>query len=261
MSNDYLNRLFGLEGQVALVAGASSGIGAEFAMALAKAGADVALGARRTDRTAKLAADITEATSRKALSVALDVTDQASIDAAFASTKQELGTPTVVCNNAGIAKPNWALEDTEEDWDSQMNTNLKGMWRVARVAAKLMQEHGKGGSIINTASIMGLRVASQQLIYCTSKAGVVHMTKSMALEWQRWGIRVNAICPGWFVTEINDTFLETDLGQQMLKKTPARRAGDVSELVPAMLMLAAPASSFTTGVALPVDGAHTVVVA
>lgn len=255
---DYLKDMFGLEGQVALVAGASSGIGAEFSKALARAGADVVLGARRADRIEALAKEIAEETGRRTLAVALDVTDQASVEAAFDKAEAELGTPTVICNNAGIARTNWAIEDTEEDWDAQMDTNLKGMWRVARVAAKHMLEHGKGGSIINTASIMGLRVASQQTIYATSKAGVVQMTKAMALEWQRFGIRVNAICPGWFVTEINEDFLKTDFGQQMLKQTPAKRAGELSELVPPMLMLASGASSFTTGIALPVDGAHTV---
>eukprot|EP00657_Telonema_sp_P-1_P011537 TRINITY_DN674_c0_g1_i1.p1 TRINITY_DN674_c0_g1~~TRINITY_DN674_c0_g1_i1.p1 ORF type:complete len:157 (-),score=40.38 TRINITY_DN674_c0_g1_i1:71-541(-) len=135
-----------------------------------------------------------------------------------------------------------------------MNTNLKGMWRVGQIAAKAMLENGKGGSIINTASILGLGVGPQQLTYATSKAGVVQMTRAMAIEWQRWGIRVNALCPGYFKTEINDAFLNSDLGQQMLAQSPAKRAGKLAELVPAMLMLASPASSFTTGVALPVDG-------
>ncbi|WP_417462037.1 SDR family NAD(P)-dependent oxidoreductase [Kordiimonas sp.] len=257
MSN-FINDLFGLEGQVALVAGASSGIGAEFARALASAGADVVLGARRADRIEALANDIASATGRRTLAVALDVTDRASIEAAFEKAKAELGVPTIVCNNAGIARPNWALEDSEEDWDATMNTNLKGMWRVGQIAAKAMLENGKGGSIINTASILGLGVGPQQLTYATSKAGVVQMTRAMAIEWQRWGIRVNALCPGYFKTEINDAFLDSDLGQQMLAQSPAKRAGKLAELVPAMLMLASPASSFTTGVALPVDGAHSV---
>ncbi|TNE63689.1 MAG: SDR family oxidoreductase [Alphaproteobacteria bacterium] len=258
MTADYVNGLFGLDGKVALVAGASSGIGAEFARALARAGADVVLGARRVDRIQKLADEIAAETGRKTLAVALDVTDEDSVQAAFDEATAKLGTPTIVCNNAGLARPNWALEDTEEDWDVTMNTNLKGMWRVARAAAKRMIENGKGGSIINTASILGLGVGPQQTTYATSKAGVVHMTRALAIEWQRFGVRVNAICPGYFVTEINDTFLASDLGQRMLQQSPAKRAGKLPELVPAMLMLASPASSFTTGVALPVDGAHSV---
>ncbi|MCJ9430153.1 SDR family NAD(P)-dependent oxidoreductase [Kordiimonas marina] len=258
MSADYLNGLFGLEGKVALVAGASSGIGAEFARALARAGADVVLGARRVDRIQKLADDIAQETGQRTLAVKMDVTDMDSVEAAFNEATAKLGTPSIVCNNAGLARPNWALEDTDEDWDVTMDTNLKGMWRVAKAAASQMIEQGLKGSIINTASILGLGVAPQQLTYATSKAAVVQMTKSMAIEWQRFGVRVNAICPGYFVTEINDTFLASELGQRLLKQSPAKRAGELPELVPAMLMLASPASSFTTGVALPVDGAHSV---
>jgi len=258
MANEFLNGLFGLEGKVALIAGASSGIGAEFAMALAKAGADVALGARRVERTQALADDIKKATGRRALSVALDVGEMDSVTAAFDLMEAELGTPSIVCNNAGIAIPNWAVDDTEDDWDRVMNTNLKGMWRVGTVAAKRLMAKGEGGSIINTASVLGLMAAPQHLTYATSKAGVVQMTRVMALEWQRYGIRVNALCPGYFKTEINGEYLESDQGQRMVKATPARRHGNLTELVPAMLMLAAPASSFTTGVALPVDGAHSV---
>lgn len=258
MTNDYVSGLFSLEGQIALVAGASSGIGAAFAEALANAGADVVLGARRVDRIQALADKIAADTGRRTLAVALDVTDAASVVAAFDKAETEIGTPTVVCNNAGLARPNWALEDTEEDWDITMDTNLKGMWRVGKEAAGRMAKAGTGGSIINTASILGLGVANQQLTYCTSKAAVVQMTKAMALEWQRHRVRVNAICPGFFVTEINNEWLASDYGQQMLKQTPARRAGKLEELVPPMLMLASPASSFTTGVALPVDGAHSV---
>jgi len=258
MTQDYLSDLFSLSGQVALVAGASSGIGAAFATALANAGADVVLGARRTDRIDALAAEITDNTGRKTLAIALDVTDAESVKTAFDEAEAVIGTPTVICNNAGIGRPKWALDDTEEDWDITMDTNLKGMWRVAREATRRMIAAKKQGSIINTASILGLGVANQQLTYATSKAAVVQMTRSMALEWQRHGIRVNALCPGYFVTEINDTFLESDYGQKMLKATPARRAGDLPELIPPMLMLASPVSSFTTGVALPVDGGHSV---
>lgn len=258
MTSSYLDELFGLEGQVAMVAGASSGIGATFAMALAKAGADVVVGARRVEKLEELAADIKSETGKNACIVPLDVTDTTSVVAAFDQAEEVVGTPTVVCNNAGIARANWALEDTEEDWDATMETNLKGMWRVGQEAAKRIVAAKTGGSIINTASIMGLGYGARGLTYATSKAGVVHMTKGMAYEWQRHGIRVNALCPGYFITEINDTALQSERGQQMLANTPAKRAGELPELVPAMLMLASPASSFTTGVALPVDGAHSV---
>lgn len=259
MSNEYLDGLFGLEGKVALVAGASSGIGAAFSMALARAGANVVLGARRIDRIEAVAEEISSETGRKTQVVALDVTNADSVKAAFDTAEAGLGTPVVVCNNAGIARPNWALEDTEEDWDATMETNLKGMWRVGKEAAQRMIDAKLRGSIINTASIMGLGVGARGLTYATSKAGVVHMTKSMAFEWQRFGVRVNALCPGYFVTEINDTALTSERGQEMLARTPAKRAGELEELIPPMLMLASPASSFTTGVALPVDGGHSVV--
>lgn len=256
--SDYLTETFGLKGKVALVVGASSGIGAQFARALARAGADVALGARRAAKIEALAKDIADETGVRTLAVSMDVTDADSVVKAFDAVEEAFGTCTVVCNNAGLAIPNWALEDTEEDWDTTMNTNLKGMWRVAREAAKRMMAAGTGGSIINTASILGLGVGPMQTTYSVSKAGVVQMTRALALEWQRFGIRVNAICPGYFKTEINDAFLESEHGQNMVKLTPARRVGKLEELEPAMLMLASDASSFTTGVALPVDGAHTV---
>ncbi len=256
--SDFVNQLFGLNGKVALVAGASSGIGAEFARALARAGADVVLGARRADRIEALAKEIADETGKRTFAVAMDVTDADSVTNAFDAAEEALGTINIVCNNAGLARPNFALQDTEEDWDITMDTNLKGMWRVAREAAKRMMEAGTGGSIINTASILGLGVAPTQTTYCVSKAGVVQMTKALALEWQRFGIRVNALCPGYFKTEINDTYLETEQGQKMVALTPAKRVGKLEELVPAMLMFACDASGFTTGVALPVDGAHTV---
>lgn len=258
MSNDYVSKLFGLDGKVALVAGASSGIGAEFSRALARAGADVVLCARRADRIEALAKEIADETGKRTLALSMDVKDADSVEAAFDKAVEAFGAPSVVCSNAGVGHLVQAIDETEEQWDHMMDTNLKGMWRVGKAAAKRMMAAGIEGSIINTASILGLGVAKQNLSYATSKAAVVQMTRAMALEWQRYGIRVNALCPGFFVTEINEQGLTTERGQQMLKMTPARRAGELEELVPAMLMLASPASSFTTAVALPVDGAHSV---
>lgn len=256
--SDYIKDTFGLEGKVALVAGASSGIGAQFASALARAGAKVVLGARRVERIQALADSIAKETGAETLAVALDVTDRGSVVAAFDEAEAKLGTPTIICNNAGIAVPQWALEVTEDDWDKTMNTNLKGMWCVAQVAAQRMIDKGTGGSIINTASVLGLKVAPTQSVYSISKAAVVQMTKALSIEFQRFGVRVNAICPGYFVTEINNEFLETDYGQKMIKATPAKRAGRLEELEAPMLMLASDAASFVTGVALPVDGGHSI---
>ena len=182
-------------------------------------------GARRADRIEALAKEIADETGKRTFAVAMDVTDADSVTNAFDAAEEALGTINIVCNNAGLARPNFALQDTEEDWDITMDTNLKGMWRVAREAAKRMMEAGTGGSIINTASILGLGVAPTQTTYCVSKAGVVQMTKALALEWQRFGIRVNALCPGYFKTEINDTYLETEQGQKMVALTPAKRVG------------------------------------
>ncbi len=256
MANSYLESIFGLTGKVALVAGASSGMGVEFARALAMAGADVVLGARRLERVEALAKEIAEQTGRKTLAVSLDVTNAESVKAAFDKAEAELGTPTVVCNNAGIGVPQWAIDVDEKGWDATMDTNLKGMWRVATTAAQRMRAAGVGGSIINTASILGLGVTPAQMTYCTSKAAVVQMTKSMGMEFQRFGIRVNAICPGYFKTEINDTFLDSEAGQKFVAQSPAKRVGKLEELIPAVLMFASDTSGFTSGAALPVDGVH-----
>ena len=259
LPGDYLRDLYSMEGKTILIAGASSGIGSHIAGAMAKAGGNVVLGARRLDRITERAEEIKEMTGRRAHAVELDVTDAKSVKAAFAEASSVFDVPTVVCNNAGLAKPGWALGTTEEDWDITMDTNLKGMWRVATEAVSRMHDSGKGGSIINTASILGLGVAPTQMTYATSKGAVVHMTKAMAIEFGRFGVRVNAICPGYFKTEINDTFLETDYGKEMLAKTPAKRHGDLEELSSAFLMLAGDGATFISGVALPVDAGHSTV--
>ncbi len=253
---EFLTDTFGLDGSVALVTGASSGIGAHIAKTLARAGADVVIGARRKDRIEALADDIRAQTGRRVLAVDMDVTVGESVSAAFDAATSAFGVPTIVCNNAGVAKSEWAIDSTEEGWDFTMDTNLKGAWRVAKEAAVRLRDAGKPGSIINTASILGLRVAPYQLTYAISKAGVVQMTKAMSIEFHRFGIRVNALCPGYFRTEINDTFLDSPAGQQMLASTPAGRAGQLKELDAPVLTLAGPGGSFISGAAFPVDFAH-----
>ncbi|WCL53511.1 SDR family NAD(P)-dependent oxidoreductase [Gimibacter soli] len=253
-----LDGLFSLQGKTVLVSGASSGIGAEIAHTAALAGAHVVLAARRTERIQALADKIAAETGHKTLAVAMDVTDGKSVAAAFDAAEEAFGTVTVIANNAGVACPKWALEHDEEDWDFVMNTNLKGAWRVAREGARRMVEAKTGGSIINTASILGLGVAPQQFAYATSKAAVVQMTKALATELFRFGIRVNAICPGYFKTEINDTYLESDIGKAMVQKSPPKRHGELSELRGPFLMLAGDGASYVTGVALPVDGGHSI---
>lgn len=253
---DYLSSKFGLDGQVALVTGASSGIGAHLSKVLAKAGAKVVLCARRTDRIEDIAKSITEDTGQAALAVAMDVTDEASIKSAFDAAVEGLGLPTIILNNAGVGGSELAVDSTEESWDWMMDTNLKGVWRVAREAGQRLRDGGQPGCILNTASIAGLGVSPGMMAYATSKAGVVHMTKALAIEYCRFGVRVNALCPGYFVTEINDDFLLSEQGQEMLKRTPARRAGELQELDAAVLTLVGPGGSFMTGAAVPVDFAH-----
>jgi len=255
---EYLRDLYSMEGKVVLIAGASSGIGSHLAEVFAKAGGSVILGARRAERIEARATEIAEKTGQKAMAVSLDVTDGASVTAAFDAAEASFGTPDVILNNAGVANPKWALEDTEEDFDFVVNTNTKGMWRVAQEAAKRLNAAGKPGSIINTASILGLGVGPQQATYSISKGAVVHMTKALGIEFQRFGVRVNCICPGYFYTEINDKFLDSELGQKMLKVTPAKRAGRLEELASAYLMLAGDGASFINGVALPVDCGHSI---
>ena len=179
-----LDELFSLKGQVALVTGASSGIGAQFARDLARAGADVILAARRLDRIEALAQELSEQTGRKAIAVKMDVTEKSSVEAGFDAAIKSAGVPTIICNNAGMAWPKWAIDSDDADWDATMETNLKGMWRVATIAAKHMRDAGLKGSIINTASILGFGVGPKYMTYSTSKAAVIQMTKSMAVEFQ-----------------------------------------------------------------------------
>ncbi|MEO7744379.1 MAG: glucose 1-dehydrogenase [Usitatibacter sp.] len=249
--------LFDVTGRVALVTGASSGLGQHFAQTLAAAGATVVAGARRTDRLQALVARIASEGGR-AIAVPMDVTDAGSVAAAFAQATQSVGAPDIVVNNAGIAQTRPALELTEDDWRRVMDTNLDGAWRVAQAAAKAMTGAGKGGSIINIASILGLRVAASLLAYTAAKAALIQATQALALEWARYRIRVNAIAPGYVETEINAGFFRTEPGQAMVKRVPQRRIGQAAELDGALLLLASEASSYMTGSVLVVDGGHMV---
>jgi NAD(P)-dependent dehydrogenase (short-subunit alcohol dehydrogenase family) len=249
--------LFDVAGKVALVTGASSGLGRHFAQTLAAAGATVVATARRNDRLEDLVARIGESGGR-AIAVQMDVTDPASIGAAFAHVTASVGAPDILVNNAGIAQTRPALELGEEDWRRVMDTNLDGAWRVAQAAARAMIAAGKGGSVVNIASILGLRVASSLLAYTAAKAALIQATQALALEWARYGIRVNAIAPGYVETEINAGFFKTEQGQAMVKRVPQRRIGQAAELDGALLLLASGASSYMTGSVLVVDGGHLV---
>jgi NAD(P)-dependent dehydrogenase (short-subunit alcohol dehydrogenase family) len=255
--NPIASTLFDVSGKVALVTGASSGLGEHFALTLAASGASVAVAARRLDRLESLVTRIA-GDGGKALAVPVDVTDAGSIAAAFEQVAGTLGAPDIVVNNAGIAQTKAAMELTDEDWRRVMETNLDGAWRVAQAAARAMTAAGKGGSIINIASILGLRVASHLLAYNAAKAALIHATQALALEWARHRIRVNAIAPGYVETEINKGFFATDAGQAMVKRVPQRRIGKAGELDGALLLLASEAGSYMTGSVLVVDGGHLV---
>ena len=237
-----------LQGKTALVTGASSGLGAHFAKVLAAQGAEVTCAARRVDRLEALVAQI----GGVARAVAMDVTDAESVRAAFDRPYD------VVINNAGVTYDGPALKTAEDDWNWVINTDLTGVFRVAQAAGQALVDGGKRGSIVNIASILGLRVAGNLSAYATAKAGVVQMTKSLALEWARYGIRVNALCPGYIETDLNREFFASDAGKALIKRVPQRRLGQMEHLDGPLLLLASEDGAFMTGAEIVVDGGHLV---
>ncbi|RLQ22995.1 SDR family oxidoreductase [Seongchinamella sediminis] len=255
--NPSIEQRFNLQGKVALVTGASSGLGAHFARTLAGAGATVVAAARRREKLQGLVQQIKDA-GGNALAVAMDVTDAASVTRALDAAEQDAGAIDILVNNAGVAGSRTCLKEDEANWDAVMETNLKGAWRVAHGVASRNVAADHPCSIVNIASILGIRVGFGESTYAISKAAVVQMTKAMALELARKQIRVNALCPGYFATEMNAGYLESERGQDYLKTTTAGRMGELDELSGPLLLLASEAGSFINGATIPVDGGHLV---
>jgi NAD(P)-dependent dehydrogenase (short-subunit alcohol dehydrogenase family) len=249
-----------LSGRVALVTGASSGLGAQFARTLCKAGAAVVLAARRVERLKALRAEL-EAAGGDAHMVTLDVTDHRAIKAAVAHAETEMGSIDILVNNSGVSVPNKLVDVGLEDYDYIMNTNTRGAFFVAQEVAKRMIARARGaapgtftgGRIVNVASMAGLKVLGQLGVYSMSKAAVVHMTRAMALEWGRYGINVNALCPGYIDTEINHHYWQTEGGQKLMAMLPRRRVGAPQDLDTALMMLCANESHFVNGAVLAAD--------
>jgi len=253
LANDY----FELSGKLALVTGASSGLGLHFATRLADAGAGVILAARRKDRLEALAADI-QLKGGVAHVLELDVNNHTTTSATLAHMAEHIGTPDILVNNAGIARAARFLDANNEDTETVFGVNQNSVWHVSQIVCKQMVNAEKAGSVINIASILGLSVMPGVGSYAVSKAAVVQMTKVMALELARHNIRVNAIAPGYFDTEINEGFLNSDAGQKIIKRVPARRVGELDELTGVLLLLASDKSAYITGTTIPVDGGHLV---
>jgi len=250
-------QIFDLAGKVALVTGASSGLGVRFAEVLAENGAAVVLVARRADRLGALKARI-EKSGGRAIAVEADVRERAAMQAAFDAAEAAFGTVTILVNNAGVAHAGRAIELAEEEWRRILSTNLDAVFYCSQEAARRMLAAGKGGAIVNIASVLGLGVAKGVVAYATAKAGVIQMTKALALELAFKGIRVNAIAPGWIVTELNRDFLTSEKGRGLTRDIPIGRFGEERDLDGPLLLLVSDAGRFVTGATIVADGGQSV---
>ena len=251
------NASFRIDGRTALVTGASSGLGRHFAGVLARSGARVVIAARRAERLEALKQDLLkEGLSARASS--LDVTQPLQVQEFFNELETSDWLPDIVVNCAGIAASRPLLSQTLADWDTVMDTNLKGAWLISQEAVRRLVNRKQGGAIINIGSIIGERVAGGVVSYCASKAGLHHLTRAMALEVAKWGVRVNALAPGYISTELNAEFLNSPAGERLKLRIPQQRFGQPEDLDGPLLLLASDAGRFITGAVLAVDGGHLV---
>lgn len=246
--------LFSLEGRVALVTGASGALGGHFARVLHGAGAAVVLAARRDEACAALASTL----GGRAMAAALDVTDPASIAACLDAAEARFGPCDLLVNNAGIAVTRPALEQSAEDWDRVLDVDLRGAFLVAQAVARRLVAAKRPGAVVNIASVLGERIIPGVAGYTAAKAGLLHLTRQLAVEWARHGIRVNALAPGYVATDINADFFASEAGQAMVRRIPQRRLGTVEDLTGPLLLLASAAGAHMTGSVVTVDGGHSV---
>ncbi len=244
-----------LRDRVAFVTGASGGLGRHFADVLARHGARVVLAARRMAELDRAVGEI-EAGGGRAYAVALDVRDAASVSRAVQSAQQSAGPIDILVNNSGVVISKPALHTTDEEWQGVIDTNLSGAFRVARAVGAAMRERKRGGCIVNIASVLSFRVAKQVSAYIASKAGLLRLSEALALEFAPYGIRVNAIAPGYVETDLNRDFLRSPDGQKIAKRVPMQRFVQASELDGALLLLVSDAGRFMTGSTITVDGGH-----
>ncbi len=248
--------LFKLDGKVALITGAGSGLGRQFAETLSEAGATIVIAARRREKLEETA-ELIRDKGGHAICLDLDVTDSLSVTNCVRETVGEAGVPDILVNNAGIAKQDFLTDISEEDWDAVLDTNLKGVFMMAQAAAKSMINADKPGSIINIASVLGLRVSKALGSYIAAKSAVVQLTKAKAIEWSRYNIRVYALAPGYFITEINqEQFADASAEDFLRKRVPMARVGELREIGGPLLLLASDAGSYMTGSIIAVDGGH-----
>lgn len=247
---------FDLSGRRALITGASGGFGGYFAHLLATQGADIVLAARRVEKLEALARDL-EKYKVNVTVTPMDVGSAESVTSAFKSLSDGAQSPCdIIINNAGIGQDNWLLDIEDDEWSNVVNTNLNSVWRVSKAAVLALKAHNKGGSIVNISSITGIRPTLKIAAYAASKAGVEHLTRTMALELARSKIRVNSIAPGYFITPLNEDFLESEAGDKLRQRIPAKRFGAFEDLGGPLLLLVSDAGAYINGTCLVVDGGH-----